>query len=183
MTKINKSLLIIILLILLGIIVGALCFIRSTTTFPIIRTEEQAERNIRTLYFYDEEKYKDSELEVVASCENDDFVLYSFKINDEFGYAMYEFMSLGRVDQNGVVVTTDDYMVEVMTHYDKSYLVMMHKGNIGKMIANDKNSGKQIELECNGHDTIAMWEFENEPEITYDVYDGKGNLIVEKETL
>lgn len=186
MNKTKKIVLIIILLIFLGLIAGVLCFIRSTITFPIIKTEDQAERNIRTLYFYDEEKYKDSDLEVVASCENDEFVLYSFKINEEFGYAMYEFMSLGRVDQNGVVVTTDDYMVEVMTYNEKPYLVMMRKGNIGNMIAYDKNSGAEIELESletNGEDTISMWEFDDEPDITYDVYDNQGNLIVENKEL
>lgn len=71
------------MLVFLGIIAGVLCFIRSTVTFPIIRTEEQAERNIRTLYFYDEKKYKDSELEVISFYENEDFVLYAFTIDDE----------------------------------------------------------------------------------------------------
>ena len=178
MIKHDKKM-IIILIIALVTLLGFLWFARSTVTFPVIKTEEQAERNIRELYFY-EEQYQDQDLNVVGSCENNDFILYSFTIDNELGYVMYEFMSLGRVDQNGCVNTTDDYMVDIIEHNETSYLVMMRKENIGTMIAHDKNSGAQIEFELNGEAGVFVWRLDDEHEISYDVYDEQGNVIVKE---
>lgn len=181
MIKAKKNLLIIILIIVLATILGFLWFARSTVTFPIIRTEDQAERNIKTLYFYDEEEYKNSELEVIDSCENDEFVLYAYTIDGKLGYAMYEFVSLGRVSDNGCVQTTDDYLFDIIKYNGTFYLVMVREENIGAMIASEKNRDAQIVFEPNGEAGIYMWKLDNEVEFSYDVYDQQGNAIAENE--
>ena len=183
LSKTEKKILLIVLVIILGLIVGLLFFIRSMSTYPIIKTYDQAERNIKTLYLYGEEEYNDSEPEVVDSCENDEFILYAFTIDGKLGYAMYEFVSLGRVSDNGCVQTTDDYMFDIIKHNETSYLVMVRKENIGTMIAKDKNRDAQIVFEPNGEAGIYMWKLDNEVELSYEVYDNKGNLIVENEAL
>ena len=180
MNKAKKNILLIIILIFALItILGFLWFARSTVTFPVIRTEEQAERHIKELYFYDGQ-YQNQELNLVGSCENDDFILYAYTIDGKLGYAMYEFVSLGRVSDNGCTYTADDYMIDIIKYDEASYLVMMRNENIGTMIANDEKSGAQIEFEPNGEAGIFMWKLEDEAEISYDIYDEQGNVIVNK---
>ena len=48
------------------------------------------------------------------------------------------------------------------------------------MIANDENSGAQIEFEPNGEAGIFIWKLDGKSEVSYDVYDEHGNVMAKR---